>query len=83
MAVRNEYDVGIIFSNNTNLIPALESVLSLKGKGSCEVATWHDVGMPPRAISVPGHRVWVHQLSRVDYGHVHDPTDYTKPTRRR
>ena len=39
MAVRDEYDVGILMSNDTDLRPALEEVMNL-GSQTVEVAAW-------------------------------------------
>ena len=40
MAVRDEYDVGVLMSLDTDLRPAIEAVLALGGP-SVEVAAWH------------------------------------------
>jgi uncharacterized LabA/DUF88 family protein len=77
MAVRHEYDVGVIMSTDTDLQPALEAVVSLGGNPRCEVVAWTN----PRAghsrrIGVRGSRVWCHWLNAQDYEAVADLTDY-------
>ena len=74
MAMRDEYDVGIIFSGDTDLLPALEAVIELKGRGSVEVAAWVPGGSGhARPLKVKGEDVWCHFLDRADYGRLHDP----------
>lgn len=86
MAARNEYDIGIIFSADTDLIPALEAVVAMKGDRAAEVAFW----VPPygsqhhsKPLTVTGYSLQRHGLAEAQYRLAHDPTDYTKPTRRR
>lgn len=73
-ALRNDYDVAILFSADTDLLPALEAVRAA-GK-RCEVAAWRSpVGYSSR-LQLP--RLWCHWLDRKDYDFVWDPTDYTR-----
>jgi uncharacterized LabA/DUF88 family protein len=85
MASRKQYDVGVIFSADTDLAPALEAVIDMKSEQACEVACW--VPSPgngsPRAIGVKGHVLMRHGLGEARYRTVHDPTDYTMRRRRR
>ena len=78
-AQRDEYDVAILFSADSDLIPAVVAV-RLLGK-RCEVAAWRSPAGFRSALRIPG--VWRHWLDRADYERLHDPTDYTKvpPTR--
>lgn len=76
-AMRDEYDTAILVSCDTDLAPALETVLDL-GK-RCEVAAWQDRGANRTRLSIPGRNVWCHWLGRRDYDLVADQTDYTKP----
>lgn len=80
MAVRGEYDVGILVSTDTDLKPALEAVVELSRKSNvrCEVAAWSSPDQAPRRLSIPGVRIWCHWLGRSDYDAVEDPTDYTR-----
>jgi uncharacterized LabA/DUF88 family protein len=85
LAMDDDYDIAILFSNDTDLVPALEAVMKIKGSPrACEVATWvPDDGRPATPLRVKGQGHLVHRLSRKDYGHVWDETDYTVARRRR
>jgi uncharacterized LabA/DUF88 family protein len=77
MAVRHEYDVGVIMSTDTDLQPALEAVVSLGGNPRCEVAAWtNPAAGHSRRIGVRGARIWCHWLDAKDYEAVADRTDY-------
>lgn len=77
MAVRDEYDVGILMSVDTDLKPALEFVCDLSGvRPRCEVAAWSAPAGHSRRLSVSGHKVWCHWLGEADHRSVADPTDY-------
>jgi len=80
MAARRDYDVGILFSSDTDLVPALEAVLALRpaDRVSCEVAAWAARGGRPRSLSVRGAGLRRHLLPEADYRAVADPTDYTR-----
>jgi len=83
LAVQRAYEVGILISCDTDLRPALETVLSLQSPRSmyprCEVAAWRgDSGFAPR-LSISTARLWCHWLSRPDFVSVADGTDYTRP----
>lgn len=78
-AVKDAFDVAILVSADSDLVPALEAVLEV-GK-RVEVAAWRTDrahGSRPR-LSVPGRNVWCHWLDRGDFEQVSDDTDYTKP----
>ena len=84
MAQRNEFDVGVIFSEDTDLIPALEAVAELHGPQSCESATWSPDDRSPHPLLLPHARLGrVHLFDRDHYDKVADLTDYMKKTRRR
>lgn len=84
MAMRREYDVGVLFSADTDLVPALEAVIHLRGPAACEVACWvPSDGSSPRRLRVPGQAIYCHKFTRADYDHVADDTDYTAARRRR
>jgi uncharacterized LabA/DUF88 family protein len=83
-AIRNEFDVGIVCSADTDLVPALEAVVAMKGPQVCEVATWKPSdGSPVHLLGVKGHVIRKHALSRQAFGLVADTTDYTERRRRR
>ncbi len=79
MAVRTEYDVGVIMSTDTDLKPALEAVTTLRGAKAyprCEVAAWSVPGGHSRRLAVDATNLWCHWLNRQDYDRVADLTDY-------
>jgi uncharacterized LabA/DUF88 family protein len=79
-AVRDEYEVAVLASADTDLVPALESVLSL-GK-RVEVAAWRPVRGQGSRLTVTGRNIWCRRLDRGDFEEVRDDTDYTRPVRR-
>lgn len=76
-AVRGKFQVGVIFSMDTDLAPALEFVKSLNDPAIIPATAAWSAGPPVSQINVPG--VWCHHLLRKDYQAVHDPTDYASP----
>ena len=80
MVARSECDVGILFSSDTDLAPALEAVLALRpgDPPACEVAAWTAPSGRPRSLSVRGARLRRHLLSEADFRAVADVTDYTR-----
>ena len=74
LAMERRYDVGILFSRDTDLVPCLETVMDLR-LAHPEVSTWEG----SERLRVRGsHAPWCHYLSATDYQAVQDPTDYTK-----
>jgi len=80
MIAGRECDVGILFSSDTDLVPALEAVLALRpgDPAACEVAAWAAPGMRSRSLAVRGASIRRHLLSEADYRSVEDPTDYAR-----
>lgn len=79
LAYERAYDVGIMVSGDTDLLPALELVARHK-LAHIEVAMWRGCGR----LKFPGTGLpWCHHLSEEDYRAVHDPTDYRQPLPRR
>ena len=80
MVANRACDVGILFSSDTDLVPALEAVLALRPQDppACQVAAWAAPGMRPRSLAVRGASIRRHLLSEADYRTVADPTDYTR-----
>lgn len=71
-AVDRAFDVGIIFSTDTDLVPALEFVARRPELGvTPEVAAWRASGANP-PLQVQGAHVWQHRLTREDYERVRD-----------
>ncbi len=74
-AVDGAFDVGIIFSTDTDLIPALEFVANRPELSVVpEVASWSDHKNSP--LFVDGKHIWCHRLSKSDYHNVQDRTVY-------
>lgn len=75
-AIDGAYDVGVIFSTDTDLVPALEYVASKfrQRERVVEVAAWTGSN---RALRLRGgYPAWCHRLNRADYDSVADPTVY-------
>ena len=82
MAVRNEYDVGVLMSNDTDLRPALEEVINL-GSHTVEVATWEPrEGRPKYHLSLEQRRVntqpYCHRINLDAYNRISDDTNYAR-----
>lgn len=75
-AVDSAYDIGVIFSTDTDLRPALEVVAGRFGDTPrAEVAAWRSP-TANRRLSVKTRSIWCHFLDQADYTAVHDTTDY-------
>ena len=74
LAYQGAYDVGIIVSRDTDLLPALEAVRDF-GLARVEVAAWRNASR----LNFPGSFLpWCHKLNRDDYESIRDTTDYLK-----
>jgi len=84
MAVRKEYDVGIIFSADTDLRPALEFVTQMcDDSGSyyprAEVAAWKPLaGRRSPRLRLPERTIYCHMVDPAGYRMVADPVDYNR-----
>ena len=80
MAARGDYDVGVMFSSDTDLVPALEAVVALRPveTPACEVAAWAPPHARPRTLAVRGARLRRHLLDTADFLAVADDADYTQ-----
>lgn len=79
MALRGEYDIGVLMSHDTDLVPALEAVLDLVPDVRVEVVAWAPTRGRVNRLRVPGYRLWCHYLSAADYAAVADARDYIRP----
>jgi uncharacterized LabA/DUF88 family protein len=79
MAVRGEYDVGVLMSTDTDLKPALEAVATLTANigPRAEVAAWSGDGMHNRRLAIKARKLWCHWLDEKTYQSVADLTDYS------
>jgi len=76
MAIDDEYDVGIVCSVDTDLIPALEYVARKSGlRKTMEVAAWRSEKARGR-LAMHGQSIWCHWLDLATYHAITDPTDY-------
>ena len=78
MAVDGVYDVGVIMSTDTDLLPALEFVRTrFDEERHVAVAAWRSTNNR-RRLSIPGTNIWCHWLNRDDYASVADQTNYNR-----
>ncbi len=79
MAVRGEYDVGILMSTDTDMKPALEVVASLPQSSGprADVAGWSVRGRHNRRLAIPSRNLYCHWVDRDVYDRVADSTDYS------
>lgn len=71
MAIAGEFEVGILFSRDTDLVPALEAIRELKGP-HVEVATWAGSSR----LRLEGKALYCHQLDEQDFKAVRDRRTY-------
>ncbi len=83
MAVRGTVDRAVVFSTDTDLVPALILAVEERGPEFIEIAGW--VGSPTAAslLTVPGHRIAQRKLRRDAYDRLHDHTEYNVPKAKR
>lgn len=74
LAFQGAYDVGIMVSRDTDLIPALETVVDLRLAHVEVTAWWNSTRLNFQGTQLP----WCHRLTRDDYESVRDQTDYLK-----
>ena len=76
MAIQRDFEIGVIFSADNDLAPALELVRDLRTPRLIPAtAAWRGEGKYVE-INVPG--VWCHRLGYADYAEVQDPTNYAR-----
>ena len=78
MALRGEYDVGVLLSHDTDLLPALEAVLDLSPSADPQVAAWAPRTGSINRLRVSGRKVWCHYLTAADYAAVADTRNYAR-----
>jgi len=77
-AIDKKFDVGIIASTDTDLIPAIDFVWNrYKNKPRAETCAWQGPGQNRRLYSKK-FKLWCHYLKKTDYCSIIDSTDYTK-----
>ena len=70
----DRYDVAVLVSADTDLVPAIEVALDT-GK-RVETATWVGPDSRQWSLRVPTRRLWNHQLGERRFGYVRDDTNY-------
>ncbi len=73
----NTADVAILFTHDTDLLPAVELVARLKGSSRIETAAWASHDFAQRLRQVPG--VYHHAISGRVFQIVETPVNYAKP----
>lgn len=68
------YDVAVVASADSDLIPAIEVALAVHKR--VETAMWWSPSDGHRRMKVPGKRLWNHALDENQFGKVQDLTDY-------
>jgi uncharacterized LabA/DUF88 family protein len=78
MAVRGEYDIGVVMSTDTDIKPALEEVAQMRADPypRITVAAWSSPDRHSRRLSISGRQLWCYWLGREDYNACADPTHY-------
>ena len=72
MAIAGEFDVGVLFSRDTDLLPALEAIRELGG-AHVETAAW--AGTSQLRLE-DGKPLWCHKLSQDDWVATRDTRSY-------
>lgn len=80
---RSDFDVALIFSDDTDMNPAFEAVGELRGPGHAELVLWSDYERGPRHVNSAGKKVFVHVLNSAVYERLADTQDYTKRSARK
>ena len=76
-AYEDQFDIGIIFSADTDLLAPLQQVAgSAHIKAQAEVAAWRSDSYRQRLYPKPPLHLWCHFLDADDYDSVRDLTDY-------
>jgi len=77
MGMLRQYDIAVLVSEDTDLLPAVETIIAVKGERAVEVMAWMPAdGSKPRPLWIGGKRIRAHRLTERDYRLVHDASDY-------
>lgn len=75
MAMDGAYDAAILFSADTDLMPAIETITQRR-LGHIELAMWTG----GRRLRFPNSQLpWCHFVNEAEYRTIEDHTDYTRP----
>jgi len=78
--IGGECDIAIIFSHDSDLLPAVETIRDLRSAGHVETASWTSPTFKTRIPPVGG--VFNHFVDRNAFAQIEDLTDYSRPARR-
>ena len=78
LGLEDAYDAAVLFSRDTDLVPALEATRDTVSK-HVEVAGWSGANMS--RLRLPGTRLWHHWMNADDWQAVRDGHDYSPPPR--
>ena len=82
MAVAGDYEIGILLSTDTDLLPAIEAVASVRGAHAVpRICVVRYAGLNKRLYhsDVLGRKMHAFEIKAADFDTVRDDTDYTKP----
>ncbi len=77
------YDIGIVASLDTDIIPAIEAVYEARAMADTPRICVVGYEGSPRRLRLAdsrGRGLYCFYISAADYAEIHDPTDYTKPS---
>ena len=82
LLIERRYDVGIVFSQDSDLAPAIELVCKTNTQVKCETACWKPDGAPAKRMRLQGvrKRIWTHFVGRSIYESMMDSTNYSAPS---
>lgn len=70
----DQYDVAVVVSADSDLLPAIE--VALEAGKRVETATWSSRALRVKPLAVGGKRIWNHWLNRQRFEYVRDDTNY-------
>lgn len=73
-ACGDRYDVAIVVSADTDLVPAID--VALQAGKRVETATWHSRALLTSPLKASVRKLWNHRLDRQRFEYVRDDTDY-------
>lgn len=71
-------DVAILFTHDTDLVPAIDTAARLRGKSCIETASWTSE-LARQRLRSKQHAVYHHDIFESVYDLVADPTPYGRP----
>lgn len=80
-AAKGAFDVGVIMSLDTDLRPAIDTVMDELHGVRAEVAAFNNHGIHCPRLSVPGKKIWCHWIQPNEYTGLQDEHDYTQGAR--